>query len=184
MKNKLTLILLLVLSVSLFATVFESKDINLSLTLDIPDSINIKVTDYQDVDLNSVISLEYHDPSSSIDPGSYTKHFILQVNTLTSKNVGIYLKTSGPLSIDGYDDTIDFVLRHYMSQTSETVQDRMFGKGNYDKEYLYHRTNANGVITEESYQGWFSVVASRDDVLNKEGGIYQTNLIVEMKTIE
>ena len=175
MKNKLTLILLLVLSVSLFATVSESKDINLSLALEIPDSISIKVTDYQDIDLNNVVSLEHQD-ASQLEPESYAKHFILQVNTLTSKNVGIYLKTTGPLSIDGYDD--------YMSQTSETVLDRMFGKGNYDMEYLYHRTNANGVITEESYQGWFSVVAKRDDVLNKEGGVYQTNLIVEMKTIE
>ncbi len=183
MKNKLTLILLLVLSVSLFATVSESKDINLSLALEIPDSISIKVTDYQDIDLNNVVSLEHQD-ASQLEPESYAKHFILQVNTLTSKNVGIYLKTTGPLSIDGYDDSIDFELRHYMSQTSETVLDRMFGKGNYDMEYLYHRTNANGVITEESYQGWFSVVAKRDDVLNKEGGVYQTKLIVEMKTIE
>ncbi len=183
MKNKLTLILLLVLSVSLFATVSESKDINLSLTLDIPDSINIKVTDAFDVNLNSVISLEYQD-DSQIEPNSYAKHFWLGIDTLTSNNVGIYLKTSGPLSVEGYDDTIDFQMRCYSSSSGILTDQRLFGKGNYDKMYLCQQINANGVITEESYKGWFSVVAPRDDVLNKESGVYQTNLIVEMKTIE
>ena len=180
MKNKLTLILLLVLSVSLFATVSDSKDINLSLALDVPDSISIKVesADGTDLDLGKTVLLEYYKKTEV-----YSKSFLVEINTITSSNVSISFKSDGPLTYK--NDYIDYTLKLYHSTPSQISDGKLkIDKDNYTSGAEYYRLETNGVITQSTVKGLFYVTIPRSDVITHFGGIYQTNLIVEMKTIE
>ncbi len=182
MKNKLTLILLLVLSVSLFATVSESKDINLSLALDVPDSISIKVesADGTYSDLGKTVLLEYY---KNNDSEVYSKSFLIDVSTVTSSNVSISLRSEGPLTYK--DDYIDYDLNLYHSEPSQSSDGKLkLNKDNYTSGVEYYRLETNGVITQSNVKGLFYVTIPRSDVVMHFGGVYQTKLIVEMKTIE